>query len=453
MTKFTHLENVDISSLLLDTSNPRLGLLSSQQDCIYEMFSDENDANKLMELIKSIATHGIMDQRIVVVKSEDENFYTVKDGNRRITALKVLNNPAEAPEKLRLKLKTIIEQAQTPITETVNCELAADLETAHLDMELKHTGEQKGAGQISWGAREKDNFALMTGKTPKYALSKQICEFLKAQGIVDTDKADITTLERIFTKSTLEKLGILVTDSKINFTNITPSTINILSLIVEDFSTKKRKVGDVYNKEERDKYIDEVLQRDSTGEQPTKVAIPPQADAPLQQNDTPTGAPSIGLQAPPKQSPPQYRGPTTATWDRKRLIPRYTSLHIPKREAKAYNVFVELSSKIDVREAPIAASVMFRLLIEFSVSYYIKKNNIQSPKHLHSLIDNAAKHMVSQNVLKNDDIKNLLSGCAAPIIKTQDLNAFVHDSNFQPTPQNINTAFENMQHFLALCWK
>ncbi len=53
---------------------------------------------KIIKLAGHISQKGISPMPIVVSK-DNEGRWVVRDGNKRITALKVLNNPAEAPYK------------------------------------------------------------------------------------------------------------------------------------------------------------------------------------------------------------------------------------------------------------------------------------------------------------------------------------------------------------------
>ena len=93
--------DVKITNLLLDSANPRLPEGDrSQPETIHAVLKAEGP--KTIALAKSIAEEGLspMDRLIVMPAPGDAKRFVVLEGNRRVTALKMLEEPALAAAAL-----------------------------------------------------------------------------------------------------------------------------------------------------------------------------------------------------------------------------------------------------------------------------------------------------------------------------------------------------------------
>lgn len=93
---------IPFDKLKLDLNNMRfnkiVGQMNSEDDVIEYMFNFEN----LDDLIKKIISKGYEnDEALWVI--EDGGNYIVKEGNRRLSALKVLANVKKYKDKINLK--------------------------------------------------------------------------------------------------------------------------------------------------------------------------------------------------------------------------------------------------------------------------------------------------------------------------------------------------------------
>lgn len=89
-------KTINISNLLLDLDNPRFPrIVESQREALNLMIEIQSD--KIELLASDIAKFGLdPSERLIVYKnelSEDPKSYTVAEGNRRLTALKLLQEP------------------------------------------------------------------------------------------------------------------------------------------------------------------------------------------------------------------------------------------------------------------------------------------------------------------------------------------------------------------------
>ncbi len=440
--KFKRTGPIPVSELLLDQNNYRLGPLDSQIECIEIMF--EEFGSKMIKLAEHIAKYGLSPNPIVVFK--DDKRWVVLDGNRRITTLKCLNNPAEAPDQYKRMFQELKKAATDgSIISEVEC-LTADKATITEYRKLQHTGWQGGAGQLPWGAREIEYLQEEASGKLKYPIAKAICEYLEKKGISEARKVSITNMERLFKDSTIAKqLGFKWDGNQLFFTSKEDEVIAVLTKIIMDFTTKdksKRKVvGHIYHPEDRQQYVDGLFQNEGV-KKPTPISdpVPLSGEGRLnkKRNDT--------KKTPAKQKPP---------WDRKRVIERGNGLPVPSKEVKLNTILAELGSKIDVRQATTAGGVLIRLVLERSVDAYLEYQRIKCDSDkLHIKIDYAAKHMKQAGSINKKQAQLLKKMSQYEnLISAHTLNAWVHNPDDIPTPRDVCTFWDKIYFFLLQCWE
>lgn len=111
-------KTIKLTSLFVNTENYRFEPLSSQKEAIDKMVEDQGD--KLYSLVDDIVTNGLSPvDLIIVTPNEDNNKYIVLEGNRRITSLKLLNNPTLIDDKyisLRKKFQKLQKENPNAIS-------------------------------------------------------------------------------------------------------------------------------------------------------------------------------------------------------------------------------------------------------------------------------------------------------------------------------------------------
>ena len=97
-----HFDTIKICKLEFDTSNPRLPTFvqhSTEQDIIQYLAANTGIEN----LMTSIGENGFFPgEAIVVTSSKKEGFFTVLEGNRRLAALRLLQDPELMPRSRRI---------------------------------------------------------------------------------------------------------------------------------------------------------------------------------------------------------------------------------------------------------------------------------------------------------------------------------------------------------------
>ena len=177
------IRTIKLTSLFVNTENYRFEPLSSQKEAIDKMVEDQGD--KLYSLVDDIVTNGLSPvDLIIVTPNEDNSKYIVLEGNRRITSLKLLNNPTLVDDKyvsLRKKFQKLQKENPNAISELKNitCAVFETPTEADIWIKRKHSGELNGIGTVTWNAQQKQRFEEKT--EGKSSIPLQIITLLKSQ--------------------------------------------------------------------------------------------------------------------------------------------------------------------------------------------------------------------------------------------------------------------------------
>ncbi len=99
-----------VEQLKLWNENPRLDPDERHitlADFAEDLISDDNEKKHFFDLLKSIATDYIPADPIIVWKDESTNKFYVAEGNRRVLAIKLLNDPNKAPKSIRAYVRNL----------------------------------------------------------------------------------------------------------------------------------------------------------------------------------------------------------------------------------------------------------------------------------------------------------------------------------------------------------
>ena len=113
MSEKRSIEYKPVKQLVFDPKNPRLPKTldkSDEQAIIGEMLRDA----LLIELMASIGVNGYFSGEPLLVLRRDDGRFDVVEGNRRLAAVKLLNDPASAPYKKKAVLAASEEAEHRP---------------------------------------------------------------------------------------------------------------------------------------------------------------------------------------------------------------------------------------------------------------------------------------------------------------------------------------------------
>ena len=149
-----NIEDVDVERIFLYEENPRHEPLESQPEIIEHLCKDEQVHN----LAKSIAAEGTNPLEAVGLveipsTSKGKKSYVVWEGNRRLCAIKLLNDPDLAPAHLRKDIATLAEGHIA--IDSIPAVVFDDHDKLRFWMGVIHGGQQGGIGRKDWNADQK----------------------------------------------------------------------------------------------------------------------------------------------------------------------------------------------------------------------------------------------------------------------------------------------------------
>lgn len=189
---------VSITKIYLDTENPRHETLPDEPSIIKHLVAKE----KVRALAKDIAEAGGTSpiELIALVKHPKvKTGYVVVEGNRRLCALKLLQDPDKAGNEKDKRYFATLAQGMKAAISKVNATVFDTREEAQRWFALRHEGEQDGVGTKAWDAQQKSRFGLRTqGKNPN-AQALLVLDYARTHNLLtaqETGALNITTLTR-----------------------------------------------------------------------------------------------------------------------------------------------------------------------------------------------------------------------------------------------------------------
>ncbi len=200
---------LNLDELLIWSDNPRHGLLENEA----EEFTEEEAINILIDVVGTdkmynliadiFASKKLMGNVNPVVVWENDKYH-VYDGNRRVSALKILKNPDTVEDiPLRNKIFNLIKDEDVSFADRVFVYIT-DKEEALEIMDKTHSGEQQGVGMISWEPYQRDISLNRRGKPLKYPYAFNVSQALK-YNIRSFNTIHYTDLDRIFGSKVLRE--------------------------------------------------------------------------------------------------------------------------------------------------------------------------------------------------------------------------------------------------------
>ena len=459
-----------LSNLYLDLKNPRYEEQRSQNEALNTIASDQKD--KLLVLLRDIIQNGLNPSDIPIVMPDKDrvNGYIVLEGNRRIAALKLFKKPAILTNaNLRQKYSKVNEKHENDVVKSIECLIVDSREEANLWIERKHEGEMNGAGTVRWDNVQKGRFlANKTGKDTKVV---QLIDFMRVATDGDEEfaaqlqKVSATNLERfISTPDVRSSLGLEYSHGEYSSRYEWNEVLKGLKSIVRRFAQDDFNVNIIYHQKDRLKYISEI----PVDELPDKTK---KAKEPwILKQFVPLGLASQAggeFEDKKKDATPddkkkkiedqtQQERPTS----RDSFLPNDLTLAIPNdRINRIYNELKLLSHNTMSN----TCAVMLRVFLELSADCYLEQCGllrdgvVSSSKYgdLRSKINMVIKHLCDKNYLDDAKAKGIKDELNAKqgIYSIDTLNAYVHNLDFNPKPENIMIALDNIKPFIIAMWK
>lgn len=431
-------ETVDIlvADLLVDVENPRLAQPNKgQRETLRELATYQG--RKLQKLAEHIITHGLDPSELTMVMptkgAKDMGRHIVLDGNRRLTALKALENPeflvGAVPASVVTAFRKLSQVYQADPIDSVPCLVFQNRGEADPWIELRHTGEREGAGAVLWGSEERGRFNARRGG--RLDIRIQALDFLEQRGAITFEfrrRLPSTTLKRLLDDSTIQaKVGIGFQDSKMAMLRDEGDVAKALLYIANDISSRGTKVTDVYYKTQRVAYAnnlpDEIFVAAATG--PGKA-----------------------------QTRPPRPSARTRAKKRDQLIPYDCVMSVT--DTRLMDIETELRG-LSLGKYPNAIGVLFRVFFEMSADAYIGHHDIAVPDKA-SLVTKV--QAVTQNLMS---LKKLTQQQARPVNKACQKNSYlgpsitlmhdyVHNLSMFPTPTDLRDDWNGLESWFTAVW-
>ncbi len=429
--------------LLIDEENPRLSEPNAGQHEVQRALA-KHLGKKLTALAVDIVNFGLNPSDLPIVMPHPSNpaRYVVLEGNRRLAALRALENPELLTNAVSRGVLTEIrklskEYQQNPIDDVI-CTVVKDREEARHWVELKHTGLNEGAGLFPWGSDEIARWQARHGKPPQP--HTQALDFLQGRGDLTAEqrrKLPATSLKRLIeTPEVREKLGLELQNGTLYLLADTARIAKALMYVVNDLASGRKVVGDIYKKSDRVKYAREL---------PTAVVV----------TATAKSGDGVAITTGEKSAKPKS-GSKTAKTARKRdkLIPKECFLSIPK--GRINDIEGELRI-LKLSDHTNAVSVLFRVFIELSVDAYIMSNplGITENDKLHIKLEKVATDLARRTKLNRQQAKavrhaSMKDSFLDPGVTL--LNAYVHNQYVFPSVGDLRIHWDKLQPFIAAIW-
>jgi hypothetical protein len=432
------------ADLLIDEQNPRLAQPNVGQRAA-QLALAHDQQKKLQVLAKDIVEYGLDPTTLPIVMplKEDQNRYIVLEGNRRLSALRALENPdaiADAvTEGTLTQIRKLSKEYWNSPVDSVMCFVVKDRDEAQHWIKLRHTGENKGAGLVGWEFDEAQRFDARTSAPEPYL---QALDFLQAQGELSSeDRRAIPTssFQRLMEAPEVRsKVGVEVLSGKLYLLAETKRVAKALLYLTKELASKKIKVRDIYTKKQRTEYA---------GGLPASIVVKPT----LKSGEGTLASDAIsGPGAASKAKTSNIR----TKRNRDRLIPRDCSLNIG--DARIRDIETELR-KLSLDNYANAVSVLFRVVIELSVDAYIDTNKLipTADPTLRSKLQQVTNDLIAKKKLTAKQAVPVRRACSkdsflAPSITL--MHAYVHNPHMFPAPGDLRANWNSLQPFMIALW-
>jgi hypothetical protein len=464
-------KNISINSILLDSENARHGEKQSQAE-IYKWMTSGLVAQKVLKLATDIASRGLCPfdgMGVMPSKESEKEPWIVVEGNRRVAALKFLNNPKLCPDlKLRKQYENLKSKAPIRIPIRVEFAVFKNFSEPSYWIQLRHGGELGGVGISSWGPKEYDSFLARLGSRSanrsavnllSYALSKRLITLAQYEQISAT-----TLLRMLSTPAVRKTLGCHVSRGEVfriadedyfdraitalllAMASGNASVSKLKSKTQRDVFTKKLKSDGEWG--EYDERSPELLSDASDNSQASELEGEPleplEASGPGGEK-TKTGSPAR---------------PRSGARDRLFAVKTH-GLDVPSGHTKVQDILRELATlkHSGAKGTPISVSFLLRALLELSSDNYLENNpgairRLEPNTPLREKVKCSAKHMHANAKLSQDNLDVVLRHCSEEggMLTISTLQKYLHSTAHFPNGETLNSMWSELQQYIIECW-
>jgi hypothetical protein len=379
-------EIIKVDLLDFDDRNARLTLANetpSQDELIREMARAEWQS--CIELLKHIVKYGELSPSENILLLNHGNRYIVLEGNRRLFALRLLQQHKPTLQLLSERQQTQAEnivKGHNPITE-VRAVIFKHRVDAAPWITLKHASGQGGAAMKPWGAFEKDRdeYNRNPNNCPKtlaffYTAINLRDEYEGFADVIDrVHERGYTNLERIITSSFFEEItGITISGTILRSPYGEKYVHNIVISICEALANKEANSRDLNKQLGIKKFVQSIVKQHESSKTPNEkveldAKIPQAVDK--QSNETPQAPSPAGTQTALMELATKKQQ-TRTKQNKQKALTGFT----PSNLGDKLNQMVREAQKLTIHNYPEILFATYRILLDLGCHYYAKERNL-----------------------------------------------------------------------------
>ncbi|WP_106640899.1 hypothetical protein [Allosphingosinicella vermicomposti] len=431
------IRNLPLNALEVNRANDRHGELENETAAIAWLFKEREQHMRNL-------TKDIVDRREIYefpLVSPEKDKFTVFDGNRRVTCLKLLENPRRAPT---VELQMFFQEQRNRWTgsfpKNFQCQIEVDRDRIDAILFRRHTGTQNGVGQSTWDDRMKATFVSRTGKGNGPSVADEIEKRLAdAHLLPSRRKIPRSTLNRLLSAEPFRnRVGISMKGGRFEFTHDEATSLGALARIAQDLANREIVLGHLWDVDGKESYLNKL---ESEG-------VLPDARHAKEKDSITKVVPRLTKPKPTAKAVPIVRST---------LIPQKDfGLSWPGRLQRHHQIWEELQFHLELRKHPNAVSVLLRVLLELALENYIKeaKVSVYDNDKLAARLDKVGLHLQAAGKIDNkqvDVIRKFKQG--DKLVSADTLNRYVHSPNFAPSPEHLASMWDSLADVIVLCLK
>lgn len=426
---------LSVNDLMVNPANDRHGSLEDEIDAMNWLLADSKA--KMKTLAKDIAEKGYVFAAPLV--SEAEGVWVLHDGNRRVTCVKLLQNPTLANDPTWQRFFENLSQSHKDnIPTELVCRIEEEQEVIDDIVFRLHAGGESGVGTVAWKPHQQQNHSIRTGKLETPSLGIQIEALMKDKGALSyQEKLPIRNVERLLSSDKYrQQVGIeYKKGGNISFIYAEEKALRMLKKVCDDLIGKKVTIDGLIKNEQKDDYFKSIAEQGFTlnDNEELKEKKP---------------APPLKIKIKKRQSIQKKRYC---------LIPTETSF-VFDEDDDLYRIMaiIEELQTLPLKKYINGVSVLFRVLIESCTDYYIDKNGPDGKKdNLAKKVKCCTQHMREKGSLS--DIKNIEMlekfSQKEEIFSAHTFNSYVHSHLSAPSEQHLCAMWDSFSKYVQNCIK
>ena len=441
-------KKINIDKLIVNPKNYRFNNpVIGERAAMKELFEIKG-RDKMFNLIKHVIKHGINPTKKISVIRFQDNKYQLLDGNRRVTALKLINDLSLIEDSgIQNKIKELSRGKF--VQNTIECVIFNSKKEAELWIQLEHRASQDGIGTLLWDIDEREKMRTY------YPATKQIKSVLmRREDISDEDKIKI----KKYSPSNIERL---INNSKVRkYLELEMKNGQIYNFYQED---KQDKIIKIINYLIKNKITSRHINYLNQQFDLVKKAL----SCPVEESQNEETEYAQNEESDSTETSTSNTTSTSTTTYRRRtkLIPGDFMLNIPRNKYPRVGNFFDELKTINLKEENLVniSSFAFRVFIEFSMNCYIEKHellkngNVTAVKglDLKRKIITVVEHLKQNKKVDDAICQEMLNQTKQQngLLSPDTLNAYMHNHKFSPTSISLITMWDNVEGFIEKLWE